>query len=190
MAWILTIAALILWVPGACCQSIGIYADSSGTDSSLQIPYPGPPVTIFVVANPEGIQHDGITTASFRIAGLPDGWSAQATPSPVVTVAIGDVFDDGVQMAWSYCIIEPVVLMRVSVTSATSFQDATIELETHRSEDGNCFFLTCGPCVKFCGCDGIPRCYCPETVPACINGDGCALTIDARTWTVMKALFK
>ena len=46
-------------------QTIGVFADTLGTNPILEIPFPGNLVSVFVVAALDGLQPDGMTTSQF-----------------------------------------------------------------------------------------------------------------------------
>jgi hypothetical protein len=129
--------------------SIGVYADSSGTNCNLEIPFPGDPVRTFVVASLEGIIADGVVLSVFRIAGLPEGWTSEVISTPLGMWA-GDPFAEGVHIGYSTCMEDPsIVLMQVEITPTSSVQDVTLSVAPHRDDTGRCHISTCGLCPKF-----------------------------------------
>jgi hypothetical protein len=68
-------------------------------DSCLVIPAPPGYGTFAVEAVDLGRPDcDGLAGAQFRITGLPQGWTAIATPNPIAGIIVGDLFGDGVSI--------------------------------------------------------------------------------------------
>jgi hypothetical protein len=178
----------------ASAQSIGVYADPLGTDCNLVIPYPGPPVALYVVGNLDGIWTEGVTSAKFRIAGLPAGWGTSITPDPSSNVVLGSLFGDGVAIAYPICFdTSPVVLFTVVVTPTSDAQNVNLSVETSLQfpncglDGGNCGL----PCPMFCGCIGFDTpCLCAETPVARINGPHCVVALEPNAWGRVKNLYR
>ena len=179
------VAVASLWGKGAPAMSIGVFADSLGTDCRLVIPFPGDPVTLFVVAKLEGLEGDGVVDASFRITGFPDDWTREviATPGGIL---IGEVFGAGAYVVYSNCIVNtPLVLMKLRLSPTSSVQQGlTVSVTANREDAGLCFLNPCGPCAKFCGCDGLPACYCAAAIVSRINSS-CSVAVGEDTWSVL-----
>jgi hypothetical protein len=122
---IASVALLILVLPGAASsQMVGIYSDSLASSCNLTIPFPGPPVDIFVVFTP-GPMADSMGGGSFLIEGLPDGWSGEGFVNPD-----GDCspwcspFEwPGAQITFPACQSGAVVLYRLRLTPNSAVTD-------------------------------------------------------------------
>ena len=146
-------------------MNIGVFADAAGTDCSLAVPYPGNPTHVFVVVTLDDIAPDGIALGSFRIVGMPEDWTTEVISTPGASVAIGDVLQRGGFLAYSVCMgSAPQVLMELAITPTSAAENVAITVDSNLDDDGNCFLNSCGPCPRFCGCAGVPACYCASTV--------------------------
>lgn len=179
------------WSCAARSVTIGVFADSTGADCRLRIPFPGNPVTVFVVAGSlDDLAPDGFVSSVFRIAGLPPGWSAQVLSTPGAAFAVGDALGSGVAIGYSTCIVGPShVLMELAITPASSVQDVPLAIVPHDEDDGTCFNNRCGPCPRFCGCDFLPACYCADGIVSRINGP-CEVVVEPESWSGWKSLFR
>src|SRR5262245_46459131 len=88
---------------------IGVYSDSSGTQSCTNVPqYTG--TTLWLVGKLDGTTANGIAGAEFRVEVTdPDGWYFSYTP-PANSIAIGNPLDtdtdedtSGLSIAFSDC---------------------------------------------------------------------------------------
>ncbi len=102
--------ACALQLRDAAASSIGIYADSAGTQACANVP-PNTPTTLYVIATVDGELSRGVSGAEFRIeVENPDGWFVLYTP-PDDAVHIGKPIDAdgeactgaGVSLAFAEC---------------------------------------------------------------------------------------
>jgi len=186
---IVFVAVASLWAKGAPAMSIGVFADSLGTDCSLSIPFPGEPVTLFVVASLQGFEDDGVVNESFRISGVPANWTRDVIVAPGAYL-VGDVFGAGGCLLYANCIVNtPLVLMKLRISPTSSVQQGTTVSVTAISEEAECFLWSCGPCARFGGCSQPAHCYCASEIASRING-ACSVAVTSDTWSVMKVLFR
>lgn len=185
-----SLLVVALWAPRAAAMSIGVFADSLGTECSLTIQFPGDPVTLYVVASLEGLEDDGVVNGSFRVTGIPENWTREVIATPDGYL-FGDVFGPGAYVVYSNCIVNtPLVIMKLRVTPTASIQQGVAVSIAANSEDtGACFLSSCGPCAKFCGCDGVPACYCATVIGSRINAP-CSVAVRSDTWSILKSLFR
>lgn len=122
----------------AFCLSIGVSADPAGTDCNLVIPFPGAAVA-YVVGSIDGGTPNGVEGTSFRIAGLPTGWTAAVlTVDPAASLLVGDPFGDGVAMAYPGSVTGNRVLFTLLIQSASPVSSGALvirdsEGSSHRS---------------------------------------------------------
>jgi len=178
-----------LWANGAPAMSIGVFADSLGTDCSLIIPFPGEPTTLFVVASLQGLGDDGVVNGSFRISGVPAEWTRDVIITPGAQL-VGDVFGAGGCFLYANCTVStPLVLMKLRISPTSPVQQGTTVSVTANSQEAECFLWTCGPCARFGGCSELHNCYCATEIESRING-ACSVAVTTDTWSVLKVLFR
>jgi hypothetical protein len=175
-------------------QTIGVFADSAGTNCSLEFPSLGFPVTVYVVGTLVGPASPGATSAILRIEGLPDGWTVDVTAAPSAVVAVGNPFDEGITLAYSSCLTnERLTLMTIDITPNSVVEEAELSVLTHSERPRGCGFEgeDCGPCARFCGCGSlfIP-CYCARGITSIINGGSCAVALSDKTWGHLKRIYR
>jgi subtilase family serine protease len=90
---LLLAAAVLLPRPAAAAGDgrIGVYADLNATQTTVTFSI-GVPRTLYVVATLDGQTAGGLTTAEFRITGLPADWAVFVAPNPAANVVLGDPF--------------------------------------------------------------------------------------------------
>jgi hypothetical protein len=95
MKWIAV--PIVIWGTQTWGASIGLFADPACSSCNLNIPAPPGTGTLYISVVSASIPPPtcGVTGAEFRIEGLPMGWLAWSTPSPLVSLAIGDPFSIG-----------------------------------------------------------------------------------------------
>ena len=179
-------------------QTIGVYSDALGTNCNLTIPYPGGAVTAYVVATTNGSVANGLTGTTFRVSGLPSGWTATVIATdPDANVVIGDVFADGVAVGYPVCTTTTAgrrVLLTLSITPSSLVENVSLTVLPHQPFWA-CGFETSGciegPCPNLCGCGDMPiPCWCVEGVPTTINGPPCVVATQRETWERVKSLYR
>jgi len=174
-------------------QSLGIFADTLGTNCSLQAPFPGGAVICHVVAKIDGVEFP-ISAAVFRIVDMPPGWIVSVMPG-ARTSAIGDVLGDGVHVVFNGCVrpVSPLVLLTLILTPTSLVTNSSVHVSHHLTSP-----IVCSPeaacsaaCARFCGCGGFGGpCYCAETTALVINGPPCTTQISQGTWSILKRTFR
>lgn len=195
MKQLATLLMTILFAaPAALGQTIGVFADSLGTDCNLAIPFPGGPILAYVVGTVDGAAASGVTASAFRINGVPSAWSATVVASdPAANLVLGDVFTEGIQIAYPGCVLGRRLLLTIEITPSSVAENASLSVLPH-VEFGN----TCGvegpcpaACPHFCGCGTLViPCYCAETVTGSINGPPCVTAIEHRAWGQVKRTYR
>jgi hypothetical protein len=103
--------------------TIGLYSTPDCSSCSLAIA-PGGVGTFYVRVQPDGLPWPSasFTGASFKVEGLPAGWSALAVPSPSAIVTIGDPLGPvGAQIAFPFEVAGACVLLyTVTLTAPAS----------------------------------------------------------------------
>lgn len=179
----------------ALCLSIGVSADAAGTDCNLVIPVPGAAVA-YVVASIDGGTPNGVEGASFRIGGLPTGWTAAVlTVDPAASLLVGDPFGDGVAMAYPGSVTGNRVLFTLLIQSASPVSSGTLVILPHASASAqSCGFEGVGcpqVCPRFCSSNGFGLdCLCAEPRTATINGNPCLVATQEADWTRIKNLYR
>lgn len=110
---------ILVRASGASSQMVGIYSDSLASSCNLTIPFPGPSVDMFLVFTP-GSLADSMGGASFRVEGLPQGWSGQAFANPNAEHVFGSPFESGASIFFSSCQPGGVVLYRLRLTPSSA----------------------------------------------------------------------
>ena len=122
------VAVLVVGLPStAFSQLIGVYSDSLASSCNLTIPFPGPPVDVYVVFTP-GPMADSMAGGSFYIQGLPEGWSAQAFANPN-----GDCLPwcepfEAQQITFSTCQTGSVGLFRLRLTPSSAVTNHELQV--------------------------------------------------------------
>jgi hypothetical protein len=193
LAWIL-VAGLL---PNAAfAHSLGVFADPLGTNCNLVIPYPGGSVTAYVVGTIDPSAVFGIGFGSFRIEGLPGGWIGSVVASgPDVNLVLGHPFAEGAAFAYPTCVGGTRVVLVLSITPSSSVENVSLAILPHSDP----VYRGCGfegqfctaPCPMFCACNGLGYdCRCVDSLPATINGRGCFVGTEARTWGRLKVTYR
>lgn len=176
--------------------AIGVFADPAGTDCNLAIPYPGGPITAYVVATIDGEAPDGVVAASFRIAGLPAGWTASiSSVDPAANLALGQPFVDGAILAYPGSVSGDRVLMTISIHPSGLVQNGALVILPHADMFAQrCGFegIPCGaPCPRFCSFNGFGLdCLCAEPRGSTINGNPCVVSTRGAAWSRIKELYR
>ena len=193
LAWIL-VAALL--PSAALAHSLGVFADPLGTDCNLVIPYPGGSVTAYVVGAIDATATLGVQGEVFRIGGLPQGWTASVVASgPDINLVFGDPFVEGASIGYSHCVTGTRVVLVLSITPSSSVENVSLAILPHTNPQARwCGFegqVCTEPCPIFCACNGLGEdCRCVDSLPATINGRGCFVGTEARTWGRLKVTYR
>jgi hypothetical protein len=121
-------------------QIVGIFADSLASSCNLTIPYPGPPVDVYVVFVP-GPLADSISGASFRITGLPEGWSADVLPNPNANQVDGSPLE-ATWIHFPSCQAN-IVLYRLRIQPSSAVVEHELSLLGYPSQWSICPWVSC-----------------------------------------------
>ncbi len=195
--FLVLLGSVLLATSTASGQSIGVYADPLGTNCNLTIPYPGGAVIAYVVGTIDGSAADGVMAAAFRVSGLPSGWTSTIVAyDHDATVAMGDVFREGVAISYPQCTTTPTrrVLLTLSIVPSSAVENVWLDVMPHAVFGGYCGFESPGcipACPNYCGCDSMsPECYCAQGIPAVINGPSCTVATTKDFWGRVKRLYR
>ncbi len=123
----LYLAVALLAPRVAIAQLIGVYADSAGNSCNLAVPFPGPPVDVYVLFTPGG-GVDGTQSASLVVDGLPSGWTVEEFPNPLALNSTGSIFQYA-QIFFESCQAGgPIVLWRVRLTPTSAVSDGELQV--------------------------------------------------------------
>jgi hypothetical protein len=189
---ILTICA---FADTVCAQTIGVFADSNGTDCNLRMTTTGVPVRAYVVITVSPRQDDdGFVAAWFRIQGFPTEWQSMLVATPRANIVLGDAFGDGMIIARSYCERATRYVLAVFELLPTTVVDHhPLSVLPHEPFSG-CGLegSNCGsPCPHVCGCTTFARrCECLKSIPTYINGDPCLVRVQSTDWSSHKTLYR
>jgi hypothetical protein len=123
-------ASVVYMTHPAGAQLIGVYQDSLASTCNLEVPFPGPPVSAYVVFTPGG-NVDSIGGARLRVDGLPSGWSATVSPNPNASLAGGDLFGFGGQILFAECQSGAVVLWYVTFHPTSLVSNHELRVRYH-----------------------------------------------------------
>lgn len=196
MKWFILTLAVALWSSAAHGHSIGVFADPLGTDCNLVIPYPGGPVTVYVVGTIDETAVWGVIGGGFRIGGLPQGWTGSVSAyGPGVNIALGNPFaEDGVLFAYPNNVSGHRVFLVLSITPSSPVEGVGLVILPHAD-----LYLPCGfegydcpePCPFFCAFNGLGyNCHCAESLSTTINGLPCTVATTNSTWGGVKCVYK
>jgi hypothetical protein len=178
---------LIATQAAAAQPSIGLFSDDDCGSCNLNFSGPGATATLYIkaVGIAPGDLCGGLTGAEFRVVGLPSGWSAVSTPTPIADVTIGDPFGAGANIGFLPSVPGTcITLFTVVVTGDT--QPATLRVERH-SQVSNPNFQ----CPILRGADPCFTTYCVTGGTVLVNaGLPCAVGVDRSHWTDVKELYK
>ena len=146
---------------------------------------PPTPTTAYIVAlNLTG----PITGAEVRLTGMPESWQVVTTPLPPANISIGDPFGEGANIAFPTCQSPVGLVVRLwQVTIIPDVYHGDVAIGSFpRVPPTNPGFN----CPLLVTCDYSLQC---TTSPGytCINGGGyCLVSVEAKTWSALKALFR
>ena len=186
---LLRIAILLFAVLPTCtsAQTIGVFADSLGTDCRIDVAYPGPPVDAYVVFTGFDLEPAGVGTPVFRVAGLPDGW-AVSFPS---TTVFGDVFTDGGHVLVPGCSTAERYAVKIRIVPSSE-TESNLSVLPHSTNPQQCSIehACLMPCPRYCTCAGFGECMCAQGLTTSINRDGCQVAVQQRAWSLVKRVYQ
>lgn len=150
-AILLFLAATLCAAPSSA-QTLGVWADSLETDCNIIAPYPGDPVTAYIIGTMTNEEGQCAIGGAFRIDGLPAGWTTDivsVTPEPILL--LGDPFGDpGVHLGFPGCVPDLHFVMTVSITPTSAVSNVTLLPVPHAEAiEGACGFEGAG-CSPVC----------------------------------------
>lgn len=170
--------------------SIALFADPEYSSCNLNIPAPPAIGTLYIVAA-DCADIPGycpaFTGAEFRVVGLPAGWFVFSTPSPQASVAIGDPFGAGANIAFGdYLLSDRVLLYTCTVWPAAPGAQATLQVTAHSAPAHPIYVC---PLAIVGDCPADPR--------ACVGGGtlfvnqprSCTVAVRDATWSMVKRLY-
>ncbi len=188
---------VVLWSSAVLGHGIGVFADSAGTDCNLVIPYPGGAATAYVVGTVDSDGPTCVGSCSFKIQGLPEGWSASVSAlGSTVSSVTGNVFGDGIRMFFpDSCYIPTRILLVLSITPSSAVEGATVAIAPHTDPAMRlCGWdsPSCGePCPLFCVYDWFGYdCLCANHRLTTINGPPCVTHTPHSTWGEVKSIYR
>jgi hypothetical protein len=178
---------LALAVGSASAQSIGVYFDPAGGTCNLTIGA-FQPFNMYINANLGGATSGGITGAEFRVSNFPSGWFGTPTPNASFGTVIGNPLAGGCNIAAGSC--QPGAGGVVNLFSVSGFATSVVgptymQVLPH-STPSNPNFV----CPLMVLCDGpVFTKVCVSGGVAIINGPGCTVAVEPKSWTGVKNLY-
>jgi len=178
-------------------QTLALWADSLETNCNIVAPYPGGPVTAYIIGTMSNGADGCALSGSFRIDGLPSGWSASIVSiEPPPNLVLGDPFDvTGVYITYPGCVINRRFVMQISITPGSAETNVAIVPVPHTDfSTAICGFegLNCIPgCANFCTDNGFGYdCNCFEPRGTTINGAACFVAVAESAWGEVKTRYR
>jgi len=179
----------LLLVPGSCLgSSLRIWFDLGSYDDDACVT-PGIPLRSYLVAVLGGdAAAGGMQGAEFRIFGYDSGWFNAVTPNPSADFLTGHPLGDGCQIAFPICQVQqgavPILLYTIDTVVMEAIPDVVLRIDRHTAPSNPNF-----QCPRLVLCD--PPVYtsvCVGTAPAYLTA--CPLSVNATTWTRVRALYR
>lgn len=185
----ITVAALLTAAPMVHASSIGVFFAPDGSDCDGTA-VPGVPFTVYIGAVLGGdAAAGGITGAEFRMDGADPAWITTVTPSPASNLALGNPLAGGCNLAFPDCQPGPVVLLyTVNFIALQPISPRVFAIGPHCCRAQPTF-----PCTLVTLCDA------PVFTKVCVSGGqaflndlsrACTVSVEARSWTTVKSLFR
>ena len=131
------------------------------------------------------------TGAEFRLDGFPPEWYViSVTPSPQAVVTVGNPLTGGCNIAFASCqtgTAAVALLYSVQFYAANAVTQRVLSVHGHMHPSNSEF-----PCPMLVGCDEPCFCFgCSNGGTAAINYPGyCAVAVEPRSWTSVRALYR
>ena len=153
-------------------------------DSCLVIPVP--PGSGNFVIEALGVYYPdcGYSVAGmlFRVAGLPQGWTASVTPNSQAGSFVGNLFGDGVRIDFNiWPPANPLLLYSITLSPPVPGATAILRIET--SSNWVCPALFGSACVSN------PFIICVPGNALYVNSESCVVGVALRTWSQVKRLY-
>jgi hypothetical protein len=179
------VMALCLGIGTANASSIGIYFAADGSDCDFTAAA-FQQFTWYVLVHTYGdAAVDGITSAEFRVDGVPASWFNNIAANPAANTVLGNLFT-GTNIAFPVCQPGPwILLYTVSSLPLAAPTPMTWKVLQHTSPSSPDFL-----------CPLITRCDVPVYTKLCVSGGeafvnngSCTVGVAPATWTQVKSLF-
>jgi hypothetical protein len=179
------VLALCLGIGTANASSIGIYFAADGSDCDYTAGM-YQMFTWYVLVHTYGdAAVDGITSAEFRVDGVPGSWFNNISSNPAANTVLGNLFT-GTNIAFPGCMPGPWVLLYTVSSLPTAPPTAMTWKVLMHSTPSNPDFL----------CPLVTRCDIPVYTKLCVsggeaflNGLPCTVGVAPTTWSHVKSLF-
>jgi hypothetical protein len=183
-----TMAAMLLTLASTAAaspSSIGVFFDAGATDCDATIPYASI-FEVYVVALPgTDAASGGITGAEFRLDGIDPGWFPQVTPSPLASMAVGNLFASA-NIAFESCQGPgPVLLYTVWCIMGTQPAPRVLRIERANIPAGPIL----APMLVLCDAPVFTKIW-VSGGQAFLNGGTCTVGVEANTWSAVKSMFR
>jgi len=184
---LLTFLCLVTAAPVSA-QSIGAFFDKTA-ESCQATALPMTVDTLFVLALLRGPSSNGITSAEFRVEGMPSAWLAIAVPA-TEALTIGDPLGNGCDIVFPICQIgsDRLVLLYsiLYITSSEPVENVTLRIDS-RSPPTE-YNFPC-PSVTLCDQPAFTR-ICCRGGEAFINSNRtCTVDVESKSWSQIKSLY-
>lgn len=189
--WIAAFSCVLGSTP-AIAGSISLFTTPLQESCNLSILPPSDTGTFYVVAvdaTEPILCGPGFTGAAFRISGLPAGWTAVVTASPVACVGTGDVLGTGGNIV--FCGAQQgaaILLYTIVVTPPAPGASATLHVEAQIPPP---FGLNCPVRTGPGDCPADFDVACVDGGTLYINSPGdCTVTVSPGSWAGVKSLYR
>ena len=159
-------------------------------DSCLVIPAPPGSGTFVIEALGVYYPDCGYSVAGtlFRVAGLPQGWTASVTPNSQAGTFVGNLFGDGVRIDFTiWPPANPLLLYSVTLSPPAPGATAILRVETTIFPPPLAN-LTC-PALFGSECIRNPYVLCLARSALYVNSESCVVGVAPRTWSQVKRLY-
>ena len=168
--------------------SIGVFfsPDASRCDSSPPI---GTFFDVFILVVPgTDAGNAGISGADFRVTGLDPGWLPTVTPSPQAVTTLGDPLDVfGCDIGFATCQSSgPILLYTIRCFMLPPLGARTLSVQ-HSNHEPHELYLA--PLVWLCDAPAYTTMWVLGG-QAFINGGSCTVSLESRSWSSIKQVFR
>jgi len=166
-------------------SSIGVFFTPDATDCDATIPYASL-FDVYVVALPgTDAANGGMTGAEFRLDGIDPGWFPQVTPSPLASIAVGNLFTSA-GIAFESCQGPgPVLLYTVWCIMGTQPAPRVLRIERPTAP----YDHNIAPVLVLCDAPIYTKIWVTGG-QAFLNGGTCTVGVEADTWSAVKSMFR
>jgi hypothetical protein len=179
------VLALCLGIGTANASSIGIYFAADGSDCDYTAAMYGMfNWYVLVHAYGDGAVN-GVTSAEFRVDGVPASWFNNISANPAANTVLGNLFT-GTNVAFPGCMPGPwILLYTVSSLPTAPPTAATWRIMQHTTPSNP--NLPC-PLVTLCDAPYYTA-ICVSGGQAYLNGQTCSVGVEQSTWSQVKSMY-